>query len=258
MSKPSSSVLLQPSLLDRLIDPVQTTMLFDISPKAGDFAHCGLQRAQLDGALTRLGLTRMPETSPRAEGVASEPLWRYSAPGRTVNLADVAAIRVQARGAEAPAALDSLCNIYARIVPDSSVPAERRAITVRKLRECVLRDLGWLLNAVNLQSSVDLERFPNVASSVLNFGMPSYTGHLRMAQEKNAIAEQLRTCIQTFEPRLSEVVVIPESDGQEDDVFALSFRIEANLWGDPIPQHLTVRTQIDVGTGEIMVEDRGG
>jgi type VI secretion system protein ImpF len=134
---------------------------------------------------------------------------------------------------------------------------QRRAITGRRLRECVLRDLSWLLNCTNLESYVDLDLHPNVAASTLNFGMPGLAGNLRGAQEITALAERIRRCIARFEPRLSAITVTPQP-GPPAEGFTLEFRIDAELWGDPLPQHLRMRTQIDLGSGEVAVEDRGG
>ena len=39
------------------------------------------------------------------------------------------------------------------------------------LRATIRRELAWLLNTTNLESLVDLEPYPEVRSSVLNFGL---------------------------------------------------------------------------------------
>ena len=54
--------------------------------------------------------------------------------------------------------------------------ADRRAMSMRRLREAVLRDLGWLLNACGIDDVVDLERYPEVRRSVINFGLRSQAG----------------------------------------------------------------------------------
>ena len=140
---------------------------------------------------------------------------------------------------------------------DRSISGTRKALSARKLRECVLRDLTWLLNTTNLATRVDFERFPGVARSVVNFGMPALTGNLRAALERDQVASRIAECIATFEPRLTQVKVIPEVSSAAQ-MFTVAFRIEAELWGDPVPQHLSLRTEIDVGTGECLLDDRGG
>jgi predicted component of type VI protein secretion system len=37
----------------------------------------------------------------------------------------------------------------------------------------------------------------------------------------------------------------------------LAFRIEAQLWGQPAPQHLVLRTSIDIDSGDVSIADSG-
>ena len=53
---------------------------------------------------------------------------------------------------------------------------EKRVISATRLRDCVTRDISWLLNCVHMGNDVDLELYPEVARSVLNFGVPDLTG----------------------------------------------------------------------------------
>src|SRR5262245_46106408 len=50
---------------------------------------------------------------------------------------------------------------------------EKRILSPAKLRESVRRDLTWLFNTPNMATMIDLANFPQVASSVLNYGLPS-------------------------------------------------------------------------------------
>ena len=58
-----------------------------------------------------------------------------------------------------------------------SEPKERRGLTHAKLRKSVLRDLNWLFNSSNLASVQDLDDSPEVGKSVLNYGLPGFSGH---------------------------------------------------------------------------------
>ncbi len=53
---------------------------------------------------------------------------------------------------------------------------EQRVMSMRQLRQSVLRDLSWLLNTAALESMTDLADYPFVANSVLNFGSPVFSG----------------------------------------------------------------------------------
>ena len=72
-----------------------------------------------------------------------------------------------------PALLDRLTDLE----PDKKQePRERRVLTKSQLRAAVLRDLTWLLNSVQLSASEDLDAYPEVERSVINYGLPSLSG----------------------------------------------------------------------------------
>ena len=57
--------------------------------------------------------------------------------------------------------------------PESKTESrERRVLSIQRLRAGVLRDLGWLLNTGHLETIEDLDEFPDVRNSVLNYGIP--------------------------------------------------------------------------------------
>ena len=53
--------------------------------------------------------------------------------------------------------------------PDTkSESRDRRVLSMRQLRQAVLRDLAWLLNTGQLETTDDLEPYPQVRDSVMN------------------------------------------------------------------------------------------
>ena len=58
---------------------------------------------------------------------------------------------------------------------------EHRVLNKQRLRAAVLRDLAWLFNATNFASSADLAAHPEVARSVVNFGLPALAGQTASA-----------------------------------------------------------------------------
>ena len=132
---------------------------------------------------------------------------------------------------------------------------------LRKLREYVCRDLGALLNS----NSLDISARPDTvsascSSSVLNFGMllasPGAAWRARVEPQKTAAT--IEEVIRRFEPRLSHVRVTPETRDDGGEQHVLAFRIEAQLWGQPLPQQLVLRTSIDIDSGDVSVADTLG
>ena len=76
---------------------------------------------------------------------------------------------------------------------------ERRAMTIRELRESVLRDVGWLLNTPNFEGLADLESNPEVARSVLNYGVPDIAGRTSSNLDTRHIERAMREAVKTFD-----------------------------------------------------------
>jgi type VI secretion system protein ImpF len=136
---------------------------------------------------------------------------------------------------------------------------EKRVLSPARLRECVRRDLTWLLNTTHLAALEDLEGQPEVQRSVLNYGMPDLAGRTASSVDVRALERLLIRVIADFEPRLlkSTVKVRIIADEQKMSHNAMCFDIEAELWAQPLPLRLFLRTEIDLETGGVSVSDLG-
>ncbi|HEY2902240.1 MAG TPA: type VI secretion system baseplate subunit TssE [Polyangia bacterium] len=136
---------------------------------------------------------------------------------------------------------------------------EKRVLSPARLRECVRRDLTWLLNTTNLASLQNLSDYPEVAQSVVNFGMPDLAGHTASSVDLRALERLLSKVIFDFEPRLlkNTVKIVLLNDEQKMNHNAMCFDIEAELWAQPLPLRLFLRTEIDLENGGVNVSDLG-
>jgi type VI secretion system protein ImpF len=136
---------------------------------------------------------------------------------------------------------------------------DKRILTPSRLRESVRRDLTWLFNTPNLAAATSLEAFPQVATSVLNYGLPSLAGKSSAGIELADLERLLRQAIWSFEPRLikNSIKVRLSADRDEMSHNALQFFIEAELWAQPIPLRLFFKTEIDLEAGYATVTDAG-
>jgi type VI secretion system protein ImpF len=137
-------------------------------------------------------------------------------------------------------------------------PRERRVLSLRTLRDGVLRDLAWLLNTTCLLSAGEAPKLPHLANSVLNYGVPDLSGNsianLNLARLERAI----RQAIWDFEPRLvrGTVSVRAVSDAGTNHN-KLSFEIEADMWAQPYPERLFLKTELDLEQGGVTLVDGG-
>jgi len=130
--------------------------------------------------------------------------------------------------------------------------------SLNKITDCVKRDLTWLFNAQNMCMDEELEEnYSNVASSVLNYGMPDLTGRTASSINIYQLEKTLKQIILRFEPRIipNTLKVKLHEDKTMMDHNALVFEIDGNIWADPIPIHLHLMTQMDLENGNIEVTD---
>ncbi|MCC7086206.1 MAG: type VI secretion system baseplate subunit TssE [Pirellulales bacterium] len=151
-----------------------------------------------------------------------------------------------------PALLDRLADNE----PNKSIEArDSRVLSIERLHDCVVRDLSWLLNTENLASLLDLEEYPEVADSTLNYGVPSFSGRFLGSYNERQIADHVRESILRFEPRLlaETVQVHAHLDQHGDSQHLVSFQIEATLWAQPVPLQLLVKAEVDLETGDLNI-----
>jgi type VI secretion system protein ImpF len=141
---------------------------------------------------------------------------------------------------------------------------ERRVISARALRDSVQRDIGWLLNASGLGQGADAAKLPHVATSVLNYGLPDLAGRDVSALTAGTLERLIRDALWAFEPRLSResvrVTAIDDAKSAKGAKGAkgghvIRFEIEADMWSQPYPERLFLRTELDLEAGDVRVSD---
>lgn len=130
---------------------------------------------------------------------------------------------------------------------------EQRVLSLTRLRQSVNRDLGWLLNTGCLETIQDLDDYPHVRQSVLNFGIPDLTGTTLSNADPSTLERYLRQAILAFEPRiLKRSLKIRAKSGSDHN--RIIFEIEGQLWAQPLPEHLYLRTILDLELGKVDIE----
>jgi type VI secretion system protein ImpF len=250
---------LQPALFDRLIDDERLLTIYEFSFRRAELKRLGIAERELTGILLAQGLRALEDPPPSTDDTLS---LAFTAPAGRVPLSQLKAFALKPPGPKEGAKgvpLQTLCTIVAHnVVNNSTESGELRTVSMRRLRDYVCRDLAALLNCASLDAVVDLTAYPHVQGSVLNFGMPSLAGKTARTVDPQQIAAAIEATVRRFEPRLSAVRVTPEVGEEGNETHVLAFRIDAQLWGQPMPQQLVLRTSIDVDTGNVTLADSGG
>lgn len=130
---------------------------------------------------------------------------------------------------------------------------EQRVISPSRLRECVTRDLSWLLNCVQMGDDAVFADVSEAGRSVINFGIPDLTGIQLASLDVDVLQQRLRTAILTYEPRLiaSTLQVSVQAHHQRMDRKSLVFDIRSDMWAQPVPLALYLKTEVDLETGKL-------
>ena len=154
-----------------------------------------------------------------------------------------------------PALLDRLTDDE----PDKKLePREHRVLSKTRMRQAVLRDLAWLFNSTKIESRSALARWPHAQRSVINFGLPALSGETASTLDIQDLERDIRQAIIDFEPRILpatlEVKALVELSAL-DHHNVIGIQIHGQLWAQPVPIELLIRTEIDLETGKVQISD---
>ncbi len=136
-------------------------------------------------------------------------------------------------------------------------------VTPRVLREAVRRDIEMLFNVERLEADFLLSErerlthtspeerlvdFPEVRNSVLNFGVPAFSGRKGTDFNKELLARELRKVLISFEPRLKKESIKVEI--KIEDKKGMRIEIDGMLLLSPVPERLRLSTMIDLESGK--------
>jgi type VI secretion system protein ImpF len=139
-------------------------------------------------------------------------------------------------------------------------PREQRVVSKSRIRQAVLRDLAFLFNTSQLGHDVDFEAAPLARHSVINFGLPALSGRTAASLEPIHLERAIAAAIRDFEPRILPQTLEVRAlvtDDQLERHNVVGVEIRGQLWSQPVPLELLVRTEIDLETGKVEIADLG-
>lgn len=154
-----------------------------------------------------------------------------------------------------PSLLDRLTDLEPENKTESR---DNRVINLNRLRDIVRRDLAWLLNSNNQDSIIDANDFPHATHSVVNYGVRDTSGVFTNENRAEEIRKSIEQAITRFEPRInSGTLEVTMSENPEQKKSIVDFDIRAEMWAQPLPIDLYLRSKVDLTTGELSLDNRG-
>ena len=136
-------------------------------------------------------------------------------------------------------------------------PLDKQGLTMAQLRSAVLRDLGNLLNATNLEASNEIPPGSLAASSTINYGIPGVAGNSSSDGRTAPLERQVAAAIRAFEPRIrGETLQVRARPIRRDEGLpVLVLEISGELWAQPVPQQVFLETSIELETHVAVVTE---
>lgn len=140
--------------------------------------------------------------------------------------------------------------------PRSPAPAAMRQLSLDELKSRVARDVEALLNTRIVLTEHDLVKLTECQRSVLTYGLNDFAGlSLASHDDRTFICESIRQAIARHEPRLRDVVVALELNGQSTN--ALYFGIRAKLVVHPAEEPVSFDAMLQASTLQYSVTRAG-
>lgn len=129
-----------------------------------------------------------------------------------------------------------------------------RVISLEKYKTGVRRDLEWLFNTNAFPTNEVTEplhaKYLEAARSVINFGVRQLCG--QSSPNLDRLKDEITEAIRVFEPRISPRSLTIRADLERN---FLTFDIEGELWTNQRPEHLHLKTIVDVENGQCLLGD---
>jgi type VI secretion system protein ImpF len=129
----------------------------------------------------------------------------------------------------------------------------RQVINEPILRREVARDLDALLNAVAMESTIDMSYAPYARKSIINFGLPDIANRTIDENAVNNIPAEIKAAILNYEPRLApDSIEIARDTTVDSDELKVRFLVRADLTCDPV--HTPIEFIADVvESGKVVI-----
>ncbi len=143
--------------------------------------------------------------------------------------------------------------LFERLLPNENQGLQGQSL--QQLRESVAMDLEDLLNSRMVKLNSDIDDFPLVKQSILQFGIIDFVG-LSTANpaDRDKICQSIEQSIASHEPRLKQIKVEMQMEG--DNMGALCLSIQAFLNIHPLYEPVVFDALLKPTTQQYVISPR--
>jgi type VI secretion system protein ImpF len=131
----------------------------------------------------------------------------------------------------------------------------QRIVSLHRYKAGVLRDLEWLFNSMGHHAderagNATFGDYEEAFRSVINFGIRQLYG--RLAPDIDEIEKELFDALVVFEPRINRRTLRVSVSIERN---RLSIELVGELWVNPLPEKLFIKTELDLESSECSVRE---
>jgi type VI secretion system protein ImpF len=132
---------------------------------------------------------------------------------------------------------------------------DKNVLSPIQLRASIMRDMAWLFNTPGPVDRDGIDDFPEVATSVLNYGVPDLTGMTGSSIQEGDLERGFLRALHIFESRLSKRGLLVEVKTDSDTMNTISLRISGEVIATQMGERMYIKTEIDLETGQVNVKE---
>lgn len=149
-------------------------------------------------------------------------------------------------------------SVLDRLLDDKPKDLEERhfhlSFDLHALKRAVARDMEALLNARRVDSSGNLDSYPNARHSMIDFGITDLSSLSLLDPDDRAyLRDKIRVAIERHEPRLGKVVVNLDAPAGTERM--LRFRVDARLEVVPTRPPVRFDATLQVSTNSYQIKE---
>jgi len=139
------------------------------------------------------------------------------------------------------------------------VLASRRAkpraiINEPMLRRDVSCDLENLVNAIALESTLNLDDAEHVRKSILNYGIPDFVHRSIDEYSVREVSTEIATALKNFEPRLvADSIRVVRDETANAVELKVRFLVRADLSCEPVHVPVEFVAEVELETGKLLI-----
>ena len=125
----------------------------------------------------------------------------------------------------------------------------------RALKNTVRRELNWLLNTTNFAATTDLDPYPQIKTSVVNYGVPDLAGKALTPRIVQSRAREIREAILAYEPRMNprDLEVEPQLAAERSN--AVTYVIRGDITAAVEAMPVEFKTDVELDTATVVVRE---